>query len=134
MSKSEKDSLSRIDLIDSPDLILKKVRKAVTDCTGHLSYEPESRPGVANLVDIHCGVTDTSPDQVCEAYALQNTGQYKLALADLLIEKLRPIREKYERLKQEEGYVDDVLSAGNEKARTIAVENYNSVKKLVGFT
>lgn len=80
MSKSSKDSKSRIDILDEPNILLEKIKKAVTDCTSEVTYEPEKRPGVSNLIAIHSMLTGKMHSQIClEAQGL-DTGKYVLLL------------------------------------------------------
>lgn len=73
MSKSEKDPRSRINLCDSPEDIFMKFKKAVTDCTSTVSYEPDTRPGISNLVVIHSSLTGRSIDTIClEAIGIES--------------------------------------------------------------
>nr|XP_003707551.2 PREDICTED: tryptophan--tRNA ligase, mitochondrial [Megachile rotundata] len=133
MSKSDKNQKSKIDILDEPDILLEKVKKAVTDCTSEVTYEPEKRPGVSNLVIIHSMLTRKTPAQVClEAQGL-DTGKYKLMLADLLIQELTPIREEFSRLIKEQSYLEEILRNGTDKATEIANECWSQVQKYVGF-
>lgn len=75
MSKSDPDPKSRICLIDPPDEIMKKIKKSVTDFTSEVTYDPETRPGVANLISIHSFVTGKTVSQICEEAQNLNTGQ-----------------------------------------------------------
>lgn len=75
MSKSYPDKLSRIEITDSPDDITEKIKKAVTDCTSQVTYEPDIRPGVSNLVGIHSVITGRSPAALCDEVKHLNTGQ-----------------------------------------------------------
>ena len=65
MSKSCPDPKSRLELIDDPKVLLNKVKKAVTDFTSEVTYDPENRPGVSNLIKIHSLLTGKSPEQIC---------------------------------------------------------------------
>lgn len=133
MSKSDNNPKSTIDILDKPDILLEKLKKAVTDCTSEVTYEPEKRPGIANLIIIHSMLMKRTPAQVClEAQGL-DTGKYKLMLADLLIQELTPIREEYSRLIKEQSYLEEVLRNGSDKATEIANECWNQVRKYVGF-
>lgn len=77
MSKSSDDPKSKINVLDEPDILLDRIKKAITDCTSEVTYEPEKRPGVANLITIHSVLTDKMPDQIClEAKGL-DTGKYE---------------------------------------------------------
>ena len=75
MSKSCTDIKSRIDLTDGPDVILNKIKKSITDFTSEVTYEPEKRPGVANLINIHSMLTGKSPEEICKEAEGLDTGK-----------------------------------------------------------
>jgi tryptophanyl-tRNA synthetase len=133
MSKSDKDPLSRILLTDSPDLIREKLRKAVTDFTPHVSYDAEGRPGISNLIEILCAFSDLTVDEVCETSLHLDTVAFKLRVADAIIERLRPIRDEFTRLTSDPTHLQQIIAAGNERARSIADRTYDEVRHTVGF-
>ncbi|KAI4502673.1 hypothetical protein M0802_002585 [Mischocyttarus mexicanus] len=133
MSKSDKDVKSRLDLIDKPEVLLEKVKKSLTDLISEVTYEPETRPGVSNLVAIHSLLTGKSHEEICKDAQGLDTGKYKLLLADVIIEKLKPIREEIFRLLNEQLYLDEVLKEGSEKATEIAFDCFSDVKDKIGF-
>lgn len=133
MSKSDNQEMSCINLCDPPDVIMKKVQKAVTDSIGQVSYEPEERPGVANLVAIYAVMSGLSHEQVCRDFEGKQTVDFKKALGELLVERLAHIREQTERLEADPGYVDGVLREGAERAKVIAEENLVRVKRKMGI-
>ena len=133
MSKSDNQEMSCINLTDSPDVIIKKCQKAVTDCDGSISFDPEIRPGVSNLISIYAAISGWSHDQICREFEGKLTVDFKKCLGQLLVEKLSPIRKEVERLEKEPGYVNDVLREGAEKAAYIAEENLNQVKNKLGI-
>ncbi|KAJ0178568.1 hypothetical protein K1T71_006391 [Dendrolimus kikuchii] len=92
MSKSDAEAKSRVLLSDPDDLIALKIRKAVTDFTPQVTFEPETRPGVANLVRIHCLAEDKTPEEAVEEADGLTTGQYKALVAAALARALRPVR------------------------------------------
>ncbi|XP_033112719.1 tryptophan--tRNA ligase, mitochondrial-like isoform X3 [Anneissia japonica] len=133
MSKSDSQALSRIELLDSHDEIRTKFKKAVTDFTSEVTFEPDSRPGVSNMLIIHSAVSGkTIPDICNEAKGLE-TAEYKFVVADAVNEFVKPIRDKVTLLLNEKQYLRDILQDGAEKAREIAERNYDDVKQLVGF-
>ncbi len=134
MSKSDTDWKGCIYLSDPPETVLEKCRKAVTDFTGEVTFDPKGRPGVSNLVSIHCAFTGQSVEEVCSEVKGLNTGQYKLVLAEVINEKLKPIREKTEYYEKERGYLDSILDEGAEIARDLAVQTMKQVRELVGFS
>ncbi|XP_051160461.1 tryptophan--tRNA ligase, mitochondrial [Leptopilina boulardi] len=134
MSKSCPDSKSRLDLIDSPDILLNKIKKSITDFTSQVTYDPDNRPGVANLIKIHSLITGKSFEEICNEAEGIDTGRYKLMLADVIIEKLNPIREKIQQLNAEPQYIEEILRAGAEKASSIAIPNFYDVRQKIGFS
>lgn len=132
MSKSDNQEMSRINLTDSPDELRKKVRKAVTDSTSRITYEPDDRPGVSNLVSIYSALADISHEDVCERFEGKETVDLKDELGELLVEKLGPIREEILRLEKDTGHVDQVLREGADKAKRLAEENLKSIMKHMG--
>lgn len=134
MSKSSEYKKSCIFLTDPPETITNKIKKAVTDFTSEVTYDPESRPGISNLLDIHSLLTDKSPQEICEESRDLNTGQYKLLLAEIVVKKLNPIRDEYERLLNDGGYLLDVLKDGSNRAHEIASKHLPEIKNKIGFT
>lgn len=133
MSKSDRSVLGRVELTDTDDDIWIKIRKAVTDSTSTVTYDPENRPGVSNLIQIHSGFTGMKPYEICEMAKELNTGQYKMAVAESVIDALRPIREKYEDLLNNKDYLYEVLKKGKRQAQETATETWDEVRVKVGF-
>ncbi|KAJ6646550.1 Tryptophan--tRNA ligase, mitochondrial, partial [Pseudolycoriella hygida] len=133
MSKSEPDSKSRILLTDPPEQILQKVKKAVTDFTSAVYNDPETRPGVSNLISIHSLMSGLSIEQIVSDVSKLDTGKYKFTVADAVIAKLTPIRLKIEDYLKNPEYLVDVLKVGADKSSQIAEETLVEVKKKVGL-
>jgi len=133
MSKSDVDKLSTILLTDSPDTVRDKVRKAVTDMTPTITYDEAGRPGVSNLVDIVCAFTDSTADDVCESCTHFDTVAFKNYVADVVIERLKPIGSEITRLLTDVTHLSTVVTEGNDRARVIANCTYSDVCRLVGF-
>lgn len=133
MSKSDNDQRSRINIVDSPDVIIDKCKKAVTDFTPNLTFDPENRPGVSNLISIHSLFTGLSPQQICDNHVKLNTGQYKLVLAEIIIEALRSVRVKYHHYISDELRLNEILTNGNTQAREIASQTLDDVMRIIGF-
>lgn len=134
MSKSDIDFKNRIDIIDSPDTITKRIKEAITDFTSNITYDPENRPGVSNLVRIHGLCTGQSHDSICEESRSLNTGQYKGVVAEAVVECLRPIRTEFERLMNEPSHIEEVLKKGSERATEMALRTMEEVKHAVGLS
>ncbi|XP_043277626.1 tryptophan--tRNA ligase, mitochondrial isoform X2 [Venturia canescens] len=133
MSKSSDSARSKIELTDTPDVILRKIKRSVTDFTSEVTYEPEKRPGVSNLVSLHSLSSGKSPQDICKECQGMDTGKYKLVVADALIEHLTPIRQKYSELIEEPDYLENVLKNGTRKALEIASQSWPDIKEKIGF-
>ena len=133
MSKSDNQEMSRINLTDLPDEISKKIRRAVTDSMGRVTFDPTTRPGVSNLVSIYGAVTGLSHDKICERFEGKQTVDLKNELAEVLIEELCPIQEKIAQLEGNMDYVEGVIKEATERATAIAEENLTELKKIVGM-
>lgn len=133
MSKSDPQKLATVFLTDTPDDIVLKIRRAVTDFTSEVTYEPESRPGVSNLVSMHAAVSGQSVEEVVRLAEGMDTGQYKNVVAEAIVQKLQPIRLEIQRLRADRGHLESLLAKGAEKARSLAAPVMTEVRKLVGF-
>ncbi|CAK1586563.1 unnamed protein product [Parnassius mnemosyne] len=134
MSKSEPDPKSRILLTDSDETISLKIRKAVTDFTPEVTYEPERRPGVSNLVTLHCLAADKLPEEAVEEAAGLSTAQYKRVVAGALCDALAPLRARAAALRARPATLRHVLRHGAARARLRADEVYDHVASRAGLT
>ena len=135
MSKSDPSDMARINLSDDDDMIAQKVRKAKTDPEPLPSDPAElaGRPEAKNLVAIYAALTDESVEQVLARFAGQGFGAFKPALADVLVETLRPIRERFVALKSDHAAIDQVLEQGAERARALAAPVLSGAYKALGL-
>jgi tryptophanyl-tRNA synthetase len=131
MSKSDPDVKSRILVIDEPDVIRKKVRSAVTDSGGGISYNVENKAGVSNLLDIMGVFTGRSIDDLVAQYADMQYGTFKDAVADAVIEGLSELRQTYKALNDRE--VERLMTMGALDARTRAEHTMAEIRKAVGL-
>lgn len=132
MSKSEADSKSRIELTDSSDDIIRKIRKSVTDMKSAITYDPVERPGVSNLIQIYSIISGLSTDQVCQQFTGKETVHLKKELGELLAEYLKPIRMRILEYSNDRQYLEAVLRDGAAKATTIAEETFSQVQQVIG--
>ncbi|XP_074665585.1 tryptophan--tRNA ligase, mitochondrial isoform X3 [Strix aluco] len=133
MSKSDPQKLATVNIADSPDEIVLKFRKAVTDFTSEVTYDPASRPGVSNLVSIHAAVTGLSIKEVLHQSAGLDTAHYKMVVAESVIQKFAPIRNEIKKLQEDKSHLIKVLEDGAEKAKELAAPIYQEIRRLVGF-
>ncbi|XP_055258027.1 tryptophan--tRNA ligase, mitochondrial isoform X5 [Moschus berezovskii] len=133
MSKSDPDKLATVRITDSPEEIVQKFRKALTDFTSEVTYEPASRGGVSNLVAIHAAVAGLPVEEVVRRSAGMDTARYKLEVAEAVIEKFAPIKREIEKLKMNKDHLEKVLQIGSAKAKELAYPVCQEAKNLVGF-
>ncbi len=135
MSKSEISEFSRINLMDTPEEIALKIRKAKTDTDplpdhiDHLTDRPEAR----NLINIYAALSGKSDQEICAQYAGSTFAPFKADLTDLLIAKLSPIRERMVELLKNPHELDLILQKGAEKARSLAERHMHEVRQVIGM-
>jgi tryptophanyl-tRNA synthetase len=135
MSKSDPSDMSRVNLTDDADAVAQKVRKAKTD------PEPlpdslealKDRPEAKNLVMIHAALSDEAPEVVLARFAGQGFGQFKPALADLLVETLRPIKARLDQFRTDPAELDRLLAHGADKARAMAEPTLRDAYQAMGL-
>ncbi|XP_069642016.1 tryptophan--tRNA ligase, mitochondrial isoform X1 [Haliaeetus albicilla] len=133
MSKSDPQKLATVNIADSPDEIVLKFRKAVTDFTSEVTFDPDGRPGVSNLVSIHAAVTGLSIKEVLHQSAGLDTAHYKMVVAESVIQRFAPIRNEIKKLQEDKSHLMKVLEDGAEKAKELAAPIYQEIRRLVGF-
>ncbi|MDW7667828.1 MAG: tryptophan--tRNA ligase [Bacillota bacterium] len=132
MSKSDDNENGYILLNDSPDKIMRKFKRAVTDSVGEINYT-DNQLGIKNLITIYSKLTEESVDEILEKYSGKGYANLKEDTAEVVIEKLRPIREESERLVKDKTYLEKVYKNGAEKAQYAAMKTLRKVHKKVGF-
>ena len=137
MSKSDESDLSRINLSDTPEVIIKKIKKAKTDSTLGIAYD-KSRAEIYNLLNIFSACLSANnvnkkPEEIAVEYANFGNGKFKEDLADAIVAKLEPIQKNIKNLKNDLGFVQKILSEGEEKARAIAAANIKEIKQIAGL-
>jgi tryptophanyl-tRNA synthetase len=133
MSKSAPaDSPGVIRILDNPDVIRRKIRRAVTDSGTDLRYDPVSKPGLANLAEITAAVTGESPHQVLAA--AQSYGELKAICADAVIAALAPIRQRHDELLRDRDHLRALLRGGSEKAAAAADAVLRRTREAIGLS
>jgi tryptophanyl-tRNA synthetase len=131
MSKSVSSPLGTVLVLDPPEEIDRKVRKAVTDTETEVRYDPARKPGVSNLLELLSASTGGDPAELAARYV--NYGQLKADVAEALAELLRPVRERLTELHGERGYVESVLAEGAAKARAVAGPTLDRAMRAAGL-
>ncbi|WP_164870610.1 tryptophan--tRNA ligase [Helicobacter pylori] len=130
MSKSHQGANHAIFLLDEPDIIVRKIKKAATDSMGVIAFD-EKREGVFNLLNIYMLLSNESPENIEERFKNKGYGDFKKELAEVMIQALKPIQERYKEISDDE--VKAVLNGGVEKARPLAQMTYQKAKELMGL-
>jgi tryptophanyl-tRNA synthetase len=135
MSKSELSDLSRINLTDSKDQIINKIKKAKTDPMPMPNglQELDERPEAKNLLGIYASLTDTTLEKSIENFSGKNFSEFKESLSEILVNKIEPISIEIKKLLADQKYLDQILLEGVEKANLIASKKIQKIKEIVGF-
>ena len=133
MSKSDKDPNGCVYVLEKPEDIMRKFKKAVTDSDACVRYDKEQKPGVSNLMQIYSVATGKSFQEIEQEFEGRGYGDFKKAVGESVVELLRPIREEAERLLADKAYLESVYRAGAEKASRVADRTLSKVYKKVGF-
>ena len=133
MSKS--DPAGCVFLMDKPEELARKFKRAVTDSDSErcVRFDPENKPGVANLMNIYSSVTGKSFDEIEAEFDGQGYGAFKPRVGEAVIETLRPIREEAERILADKAYLQEVYTAGAQKATYVARKTLRKVYKKIGL-
>ena len=135
MSKSDPNPKSFISMMDDFNVIAKKIKSAVTDSEGIIEYRPddEGKAGINNLLSIMAVMTDKTPETVAKDFCGQGYGVFKTAVADAVVEAIRPIREEYDRIIKDKAYLQSIYKNGAESSYRLAQRTLKKVYKKVGF-
>lgn len=132
MSKSDPNPGSRIGLLDTPDVIRKKISRATTDSGREVVFDPANKPEISNLMSIYAECSGMSLQQIADQYEGQMYGGFKKNLGEVLVALLEPIQQRYEEIRSS-GTLGDILAQGAESARSHAARTLEGVKERMGF-
>ncbi len=135
MSKSDPSDLSRINLTDSKDEIVNKIRKAKTDTQPLPNNEKDlaNRPEAENLLGIYSSLSNQSLQNSINEFSGKNFSEFKKNLTELVVEKITPISNEINKLQKDNNFIDNILKTGGEKAEAIASKKVHEMKKIIGF-
>ena len=132
MSKSDENPNASIYLMDDPDTIMRKCKRAVTDSETRILYRDE-QPGVKNLLDIYCACTGKTADEAVKEFDQKGYGELKTAVGESVVAVLKPLQDEVARLEKDKAYIDNVIKTNAEKANYVATKTLRKVQKKVGF-
>ena len=119
-------------MVEEDDVINSKTKKAVTDSVGKVAYNDEQL-ALKNLINIYCAYSNKTPDEVVKDYDGRNYGQFKADLSEIVIEGIRPIRERYKELINNKDHLEKIYKKGAEEARYTARKMIKKVYRKIGF-
>jgi len=134
MSKSDPSELSRINLLDPPDVIQNKIKRCKTDPIRGLVFDDPDRPECNNLLTLYMILSNQTKEAVAAECQDMGWGQFKPLLTETMISALQPIQEKYQAIMDDRSYLESVLRDGREKASAIANKTLAKAKKAMGYT
>jgi len=132
MSKSDENVNASIYLMDDPDTIMRKFKRAVTDSEANICYRDE-QPGIKNLLNIYCACTEKTPDEAVAEFSGKGYGELKTGVGEAVTAVLKPLQAEVERLSKDKAYIDSIIKENAEKANYYASKTLRKVQKKVGF-
>lgn len=132
MSKSNPSPNSFILIMDPPEVIRKKISRAVTDSIGVVNYT-DDQPGVKNLINIVCAIKGYTPEEVVEMYKGKGYAEFKQGIADVIVEELEPVQKRVKEILADKKAMEDIYKAGAEKASYVATKTLRKMQKKIGL-
>ena len=132
MSKSDENPNASIYLMDDPDTIIRKCKRAVTDSEATIAYRDE-QPGIKNLIDIYSACTGSTPEEVVREFEGKGYGDFKMAVGEAVVSVLKPLQSRVAELEKDKAYIDGIIRNNAEKAQYFANKTLRKVQKKVGF-
>lgn len=133
MSKSAASNAGVIDILDSSDVNVKKIKSAVTDTGKEVVFDEKNKPGISNLLTIHSALSGRSITELENEFAGKGYGDFKGAVADVVTSYFAPVREKTQELLSDEKALQDLLAVGSEKARAVASQTLSKTYEALGL-
>jgi tryptophanyl-tRNA synthetase len=133
MSKSDDDDNSYVLLLDSPDLIMKKFKRAVTDSESRVVYDKDKKPGIANLMEIYSAITDKTLEAIETEFENKGYGAFKTAVGESVAETLKPLQARYQEIMNDRSYLEKILSDGSQAAKSISYVTLKNVYERLGL-
>jgi len=131
MSKSDPDGC--IYLMDKPEDVMRKFKRAVTDSETSVKFDKENKPGISNLLTIYCTATGKTMEEAEAEFAGQGYGVFKPAVGEAVVELMRPVREEATRLLADKAYLESVYREGAQRAQYLANKTLSKVQRKIGF-
>lgn len=133
MSKSDENPNAFIALMDTPDVVRSKIKKAVTDSDGQIIFDPENKPGVSNLLSIYGAIKNKTAEEAQNDFSGMGYGALKEGVAEAVLSVLTPLQQKYSEIRSDKALLNSIMQEGAEKASYQANRILSKVQKKVGF-
>ena len=133
MSKSDENENAVVRILDTPDAIMRKFKRAVTDSDSEIRFDPENKPGVSNLLTIYSCFSGKSIEEAEREFDGKGYGDFKAAVGQVCCEKLIPVQAEYNRILADKAYLEEVMKMGAEDAYGYARRTMSKVRRKIGF-
>ena len=133
MSKSDENENAVVRILDTPDAIMRKFKRAVTDSDREIRFDPEKKPGVSNLLTIYSCFSGKSIEEAEREFDGKGYGDFKTAVGQVCCEKLIPVQEEYKRILADKAYLEEVMKKGADEASYYARKTLSKVRRKLGF-
>lgn len=133
MSKSDPDENATLRLMDDADVILRKLKRAVTDSEDNVKFDVENKPGISNLMTIYGAFTEKSASEIEREFEGKGYGAFKTAVGEAVVDGLRPVHEEYARIRADKAYLEQIMGTSAQKAEHVAQKTLAKVQKKIGF-
>ena len=133
MSKSDEDTNASIYLMDDPDAIIRKFKRAVTDSDSCVRFDQEVKPGISNLMNIYGAITGQTMEEIQAEFEGKGYGDFKMRVGEAVVEELRPLQTRFKELSNDKAYIDSMIKKNAETANYLATKTLRKVQKKVGF-
>lgn len=132
MSKSDEDQNAFVSILDAPDVIVRKFKRAVTDSDNEVRFS-EDKPGISNLLSIYSAITGNTIEQSEREFSGKGYGDFKMAVAEVVVDELRPIQERFKELSSDKAYIDSIIKKNAGTANYLATKTLRKAQRKVGF-
>lgn len=133
MSKSDENVNGCVYVLDKPEVILKKFKRAITDNDAEVRFDTENKAGISNLMTIYGAVTGLTMEQIEKDFAGKGYGDFKTAVGEAVVEHLRPVQEEYARIIKDRAYMEATWKKAGEFAQNFSQRTLDKAMKKIGY-
>lgn len=133
MSKSDSNENAFVSVLDPPDVIMRKFRRAVTDSGAEVKYDEINKPGISNLMNIYASITGKTHEEIEQDFAGKGYGDFKKAVGEAVVESLKPIQKRHNELMNNKDILNEMMRTGAERASNLAYKTIAKAYRKVGF-